>query len=160
MKLVPVKNVSGARLAITAVRGLVFAPGEVKKVNPATVSHPAVSRYIGRGLELVEAESTEEPKAPKPSKVVEPETPPAPVVTEPTTEPDADASADDEPEETGVDLKELYVSAPGITEKNVEDILALFPSLEELKDADKDDLIAAGVSKSYAKKLCEWVADQ
>jgi hypothetical protein len=159
MKLVPVKNVSGKRLAITAVRGLVFSPGEVKKVNPATVSHPAVSRYIGRGLELVEAESTEEPKAPKPSKVVEPETTTAPEVTEPTTEPDADAS-DDEPEETGVDLRELYVSAPGITEKNVEDILALFPTLEELRDADKDDLIAAGVSKAYVKKLSAWASDQ
>jgi len=159
MKLVSLKNVSGNRLAITQVRGLIFAPGETKKVNPATVSHPAVSRYIGRGLELVEAESKEEPKAPAPSKVEEPETPPAPEVTEPTTEPGADAS-EDPPEESGEDLRELYVSAPGITEKNVDDILTLFPTLDDLKEADKSDLIAAGVSKSYAKKLCDWASDQ
>ncbi len=159
MKLVPVKNVSGNRLAITQVRGLVFSPGEVKMVHPATVSHPAVSRYIGRGLELVEAESTEEPKAPKPSKVVKKETPPAPVVAEPTPEPVADAP-EDPPEESGVDLRELYVSAPGITDRNVDDILELFPTLEELKDASKYDLTAAGVSKSYAKKLREWASDQ
>ena len=159
MKLVLLKNVSGNRLAITQVRGLIFAPGEVKKVDPVTVKHPAVSRYIGRGLELVEAESKEEPKAPAPSKVTTPDTTPASTAPEPTTEPDVDDS-DDSSEESGEDLRELYISAPGITEKNVDDLLTLFPTLDDLKEADKSDLIDAGVAKSYAQKLCDWADDQ
>lgn len=102
MRLVELLNTTGAQLNIRQLPGMVFAPGETKKVSPATLKHPAVSQYIGRGLELVTSlEKKEEPKAPVPpipvapvvvpAVIPVPEVPPPPVpapVPEPVKEPE------------------------------------------------------------------------
>ena len=160
MKLVELKNVGTARISVRQVRGLVFNPGESKKVPPATAAHPAVKRFIGRGLALVEA-SKEEPKAPAqtaPEKTPEkkPETKSdADETTEPKTE--SDEKKDDDGEKTsGNSLREEYLSAPGVTEDNVDGLLEKYPTKKKLSKAIKGDLGDLGVSKSYAKRLIGW----
>jgi len=164
MKMVELKNVGNSRISIRQVRGLALDPGESKKVPPATAAHPAVKRYIGRGLELVGAPKAE-PKAPAP-----PASKPSPVppkVTEPKPEPKVEPETgeseapDDEGENATVgDLRESFLSAPGITEANVDEILDIYPSMEALADASKEDLCDLGVSKSYANRLISWANDK
>ncbi len=58
------------------------------------------------------------------------------------------------------DLRELYLSAPGITYENVEAILEAFGTIPALIDADKAVLNTLGVSKTQAKKLLAWAKEQ
>lgn len=184
MKFVEVKNDTGKQLSITAIRGLVFLPGEVKKVSPATVKHPAVSSYIGRGLTLVTSSQGEEPKAPIPSAAVpttapvpapEPEQVPEPVlapVLVPVLDvvpaaPAAEPMPAPEPpvmesqQETAGNLQEAYLAAPGVSEENVQAILATFPTFADLAlssiSAIQD---ASGLSKKASGKLKDWAASQ
>jgi hypothetical protein len=175
MKLIPLTNVSGAKLRIAAAR-LVFEPGQTKKVHPATVQHPAVQKYIGGYLKqgTQETVAKAEPKAPvaqpaaKPTvalPVSEPnaskEETPVPVneptVSDPeTTQVDNSDSAQDE----SGNLREVFLSAPGITDKNIDAVLAAFDSLELLAAADEDDLIDCGISRSYAKRVVDWAESE
>ena len=172
MKLIPLTNVSGAKLRIAAAR-LVFEPGQTKKVHPATVQHPAVQKYIGGYLKqgTQETVAKAEPKAP----VAQPAAPPAPA-PQTTTEPNAgneepeapvDENVDNAPETTQAaddnsaqdesgNLREVFLSAPGITDKNIDAVLESFNSVELLAAAEEDDLIDCGISKSYAKRVIEW----
>lgn len=166
MKYVEVKNTSGARLVISAIRGLVFFPGEVKKVSPATVKHPAVSSYIGRGLTLVTSSEGEEPKAPVPVTTVVPVpavAAPEPVEVPETAEP---MPVEELPEtasqqETAGNLLEAYLTAPGVTEDNAQAILNAFPTFANLAEAPLTDVqSASGLSKSAAKRLQSWATSQ
>ena len=181
MKLVPLTNVSGARLRIPQAR-LSFEPGQTKKVHPATVQHPAVRKYIGGYLKqgTQETVAKAEPTAP----VARPATPSpaAPPVSEPNAgkeEPKdvVDETPVDEPEVTDIpeekedgdeiidnddsaadesgNLREVFLSAPGITDKNIDAVMEAFDSLELLAVADEDDLTACGISKSYAKRVID-----
>jgi len=166
MKFVEVKNDTGKQLSITAIRGLVFLPGEVKKVSPATVKHPAVSSYIGRGLTLVTSSQGEEPKAPIPSAVV-PAAPPVKAAAAVTTAPAAEPMPAPEPpvmesqQETAGNLQEAYLAAPGVSEENVQAILAAFPTFAELAQASLSVVQeASGLSKKASGKLKDWAASQ
>lgn len=169
MKLVELKNVTQSRLTITQVRGFSLDPGESTKVHPATVTHPAVARYLppkGKGLELITKDATAkvEPAAP-----ALPPTP-APTVTpledEPTAvEEETVEETTPEPEETveevaGKGLRDMYIDAPGITEGNVDGVLSAFPTLEELSEASKDALVDTGVDASYVKRVRKWAREQ
>lgn len=161
MRLVEIKNVSGEHINIAQVRGLSLGPGETTKVHPATVKHPAVARYIGRGLELVEPKTgdvaKEEPKAPEPPAPEPPKAPsppPEPIATE-------EEKVEEVKEDTASgSLRETFVStAPGITESNVDAVMEAFPSIEALAAADKSALIDAGVSSAFAKRLIAWASE-
>lgn len=172
MKLVKLTNTSGKRL-VFPVRGpdgtkLVLDPGEAKNVSPATVKHPAVSRYIGQGLE-VGGDSAAAPKKKEPGKKKKAPAPPPAPETAPTseTEPSEDESdgeleepAEEPAGEEEEDLTELYISAPGITEDNVKRVMKKFPDIEALSNASKTALAKAGVSKAYTSRLIDWANDQ
>ena len=181
MRLVSLRNDSGKRLAITAIRGLVFSPGEVKKVSPATVKHPAVSSYIGRGLTLVTTSEGEEPKAPIPTSTVSPtpavsvpmEEPKTVVIAEPTPAPEPEPEPVFEPlpepeipvmetpKETAGDLQEAYLAAPGITEENLVLVYDAFPTYADLASASPSEIQSVtGLTKTTAKKLRDWAAKQ
>jgi hypothetical protein len=160
MKRKPVTNITRGQLVFPAIRDFNFESGETKRATPAQLSHPTVKPYIGRQLVLGTDEETTpkaEPEAPVsppslPAETAKPE--PEPIASEPVE------VLDQEPEVgAGETLRDQYLAAPGITESNVDDILAMYPSLDRLAGASKDDFISLGVAKSYAKKLVEW-ADQ
>lgn len=177
MRMVELRNVTGGTLKISQIPGLVFAPGETRKVSPATVKHPAVSQHIGKGLEIV---TPEEPKAPVPPTPAAPVSapavapapkvekkaveatppPPAPVApVPPPTEPKPveEAAPSSEPEETvGTSLRKLYLSAPGVSEDNVDEVVARFPSVKKLSYAKKSELTGCGISKTDTAALKEW----
>jgi hypothetical protein len=167
MKFVEVRNDSGKQLSIPAIRGLSFLPGEVKKVTPATVKHPAVSSHIGRGLTLVTSSQGEEPKAPIPTAavpvakpaVVAPAAVPAAPVAEPKPAPEPPVV--ESQKETAGNLQEAYLAAPGISEENVQAILSAFPTLEALANAPVSAVQdASGLSKSACRRLQTWAASQ
>ena len=162
MKLVKVTNVSDRRINVSQVRGLALDPGESTKVRPETVKHPAVARYIGRGLELDEQTddvTKAEPTAPAAPVRRRPKPPAAPPVEPKAKEEEETEEEDDEDEEASGDLRETFVSAPGITESNVDDVMAAFPTIEALADADKDALAEAGISSAYTGRLLKWAAE-
>jgi hypothetical protein len=157
MTLVEVRNDSGARLAIPAIRGLVFEKDEVKKVSPATVKHPAVSQYIGRGLTLVTSSQGEEPKAPIPTAAVSPK--PAAPAAEPTPAPEPPVM--ETQKETAGNLREAYLAAPGVSDENVEAILNAFPTFKDLADAPVSKVQeVSGLSKSASKRLQTWASSR
>jgi hypothetical protein len=166
MKFVEVRNDSGKQLSIPAIRGLSFLPGEVKKVTPATVKHPAVSQYIGRGLTLVTSSQGEEPKAPIPTAAA-PAAKPAEVPVAKPAAPAAEPTPASEPptmesqKETAGNLQEAYLAAPGISEENVQAILSAFPTFKDLADAPVSAVQeASGLSKSACRRLQTWAASQ
>jgi hypothetical protein len=188
MKMSDLRNDTGARFSIPQIRGLVFEPGETKKVHPATVLHPAVSRHLGKGLTLVEPTQMKvEPSAPVPSAVApsavskvviepvpvkQPEPTPQPepeVIPEPVVVPELVVEPQPEPqvetpkvvEETaGINLRETYLLAPGVTETNVDALLKACPTLEKLANANREKLCDLGVSVSYTKRLKTWANSQ
>ena len=182
MKFVEVRNDSGKQLSIPAIRGLSFLPGEVKKVTPVTVKHPAVSQYIGRGLTLVTSSQGEEPKAPIATATVpavvpevvpvaepevvpvaEPEEVPIVETVTPTVEPmpTPEPPQMESQKETAGNLQEAYLAAPGITEENVQAVLDAFPTFAELIDATVSAVQeASGLSKSASRRLQTWAASQ
>lgn len=167
MKLVEVRNDSGKQLSIPAIRGLTFLPGEVKKVTPATVKHPAVSQHIGRGLTLVTSSQGEEPKAPIPTAAVPAAKPPVAPAAEKPAAPAAEPKPAAEPpvvesqKETAGNLQEAYLAAPGISEENVKAILKAFPTFAALANAPVSDVQeASGLSKSASRRLQTWAASQ
>lgn len=167
MKLVEVRNDTGTQLSISAIRGLVFLPGEVKKVTPATVKHPAVSRYIGRGLTLVTSSQGEEPKAPTPVIAVAAAEPVmAPVEVMPAAPAPEPMPAPEPPEmesqkETAGNLQEAYLAAPGISEENVQAVLEAFPTFADLANAQLSAVQdATGLSKSAARRLKDWASSK
>lgn len=166
MKFVEVRNDSGKQLSIPAIRGLTFLPGEVKKVTPATVKHPAVSSHIGRGLTLVTSSQGEEPKAPTPVIAVaaaKPVEAPAavPVTPAPEPMPAPEPPVVESQKETAGNLQEAYLAAPGISEENVEAILKAFPTFEALAHAQVSEVQdASGLSKSASRRLQTWAASQ
>lgn len=167
MKLVELKNCTDKRISIMQV-GLRLNPGQTVRVPPSTVSHPAVSPYVGKGLNLVTSEIEKakvEPIAPAvtakspvaPSFLVAKEVPVAP---EASMDPVAPIKKEVVKAETdGTSLRDAFVEAPGITEENVDKIMGVYPTLKALANASKTELADLGFSKSSAKKLREW-ADQ
>lgn len=172
MKMSDLRNDTGARLSIPQIRGLVFEPGETKKVHPATVLHPAVSRRIGKGLTLVEPTQMKvEPSisAPVLSVPIIPEVPKLVAEPEPVIQAPLPAEPEPEPkveppkvvEETvGKSLRETYLLAPGVTEVNVDALLEACPTLEKLANANREKLCDLGVSVSYTKRLKTWANTQ
>ena len=154
MKLIEIQNCSDSRINITQV-GLRLNPGQTTRVHPSLVEHPAVSPYMGNGLEEVPetSKTKEEPIAPVKET---PTPPPTPDLTE--DEDDEDEEEEEETDETT--LRDAFIEAPGITDANVDDIMGVYPTFEDLADATKEDLIELGVAKSYAKKLLDWIAEQ
>jgi hypothetical protein len=167
MKFVEVRNDSGKQLSIPAIRGLTFLPDEVKKVTPATVKHPAVSQYIGRGLTLVTSSQGEEPKAPisvaavpaaKPA-VAAPAAAPAAPAAEPKPVPKPPTM--ESQKETAGNLQEAYLAAPGISEENVQALLSALPTFTDLATATVSAVqVASGLSKSACRRLQTWAASQ
>lgn len=167
MKFIELENVSKSQIVIKPAR-LTFKTGEKKKVHPCMLAYPSIGNLIGNGLLVVSKEEAPvvEPKAPEPttpakvepiqSKVSEP------IATPSTgsTKADNDSTAESVDQSSGQNLREIYISAPGITEDNVDAILEVYPVFDELKKATKAKLLELGVHKSQAKKLVSWVADQ
>jgi hypothetical protein len=161
MKLVYLKNVTNCRKIYPQVRNargriLSFEPGETVPVTPAAVKHPTVSLAIGKGLELVGDEKSKQPAIETPAS-------PKAVVAVPTLpiEVNKEETITDSSEPTmPAGSRELYLTAPGVTEYNVDNILTSFPTLVDLSEASKDILIdECGVSKAYAKRLLTWATD-
>jgi len=164
MKLRKVKNVSACRLVILSVRErdgqpLSFEPGECKQMMPATVSHPAVSAYIGRGLQLVEEQNfvEEVPKTKVLDTAFPPAPPPVPVVETPVIVPVEEAQVIQEAPATPASF---IAHAPGITEENSPAIIAAFPTLADLAKANMNALVKVGLSKTGSRKLIAWAAAQ
>jgi hypothetical protein len=159
MKLLELINYSDKRISITQV-GLRLNPGQTTRVHPATVSHPAVSPYMGNGLKEVREEIAEtkvEPIAPAAPAKPQKKKAVAPPVEEIPEE--VDAPSEEVVDETvGTTLRDAYVEAPGITDANVDAIMGAYPTFEELADASKEDLVDLGVAKSYTKKLLGWAS--
>lgn len=157
MKLIEIQNSSDRRINITQV-GLRLNPGQTTRVHPSLVQHPAVSPYMGNGLNEVPeeiAKTKEEPIAPVK------ETPVIPTNVLDSSSEDKESSEENNKEETDEKtLRDAFIEAPGITDANVDGILSVYPTLEDLATATKEDLIELGVAKSYAKKLLDWVAEQ
>lgn len=148
MKLIGLINTSSMKISISQVRDasgrpFMVPPGKIGYVTPTVAEHPAVLRFIGAGLE--EGDKIPEPKlavvASKPEEV--PEEQPTEV----------------EEEETKPDIRDLFLSAPGITESNIELILDSYSSVEDLCDADKDALLDCGISKSFVSRLQDWAIE-
>ena len=157
MKLVELKNCTEKRINIVQV-GLRLNPGQTKRVHPSLVTHPAVSPYVGKGLNLV-PDNTDETKVEPIAPVASPEPPPAaPVVEEVPETPEA--PKEEEKKTDGTTLRDAFVEAPGVTDDNVDAIMGVFSSFEELAAASKGDLLELGVAKSYAKKLLDYAAQQ
>lgn len=151
MKLKPLENYSENRIAIGQVRGadgrpFSVEPGEVGYLTPAAYAHPLVKRFLGAGLrDYVES-------APPPADEPEP-------IAPPDLDEGKDVRDDGDDEDEGDDTRALYITAPGITEGNVDAVLEAFPTLDELANAEKDALIEAGVSKSFTSRLLEWTTE-
>ena len=162
MKLVEHKNCTEKRINIMQV-GLRLNPGQTRRVHPSMVTHPAVSPYVGKGLNIVPdntAKTKVEPIAP----VASPEPPAAPVVAEVPETPEAPKAVEETPKEEeetdGTTLRDAFVEAPGVTDDNVDAVMSVFSSFKELAAASKGDLTELGVAKSYAKKLLDYAAKQ
>lgn len=155
MKLIEIQNGSDSRINITQV-GLRLNPGQTTRVHPSLVEHPAVSPYMGNGLEEVPetSKTKEEPIAPVK------ETPAPPSTSDQTEDEDEEDEEEEEEETDETTLRDAFIEAPGITDANVDDIMGVYPTFEDLADAAKEDLIELGVAKSYAKKLLDWIAEQ
>jgi len=85
MAKVWLKNFTERTIMLTGLRDmdgqpLVFGPGEQKGVHPATVKHPAVRVFLGKGLQLVEEIESPKQKAQEVS-LPAPQPAPAPVPT-------------------------------------------------------------------------------
>lgn len=176
MKYAKLTNVSSARRAYSGLRDgsgrpLALDPKETKGVHPAVVSNPYVKADIEAGV-LVVAMPGEEAApvvkkavapAPEPKKVEAPPVIIPPVITPPVPPAEEEVSESEEEVTEEVDnsaLRELFLEAPGITEKNVDAVLDAFTSVQELADAEESDLVAAGVSKSFTGRVLEWAIEQ
>lgn len=167
MKLVELKNCTDKRISIMQV-GLRLNPGQTVRVPPSTVLHPAVSPYVGKGLNLVPSETAEtkvEPIAPTApvafQKVAETpkivEVPVAPVAAEtPKVAEETLPMETETPETDGTSLRDAFVEAPGITDENVDSIMSVYPTIKKLAQASRADLVELGFTKSSAKKLRDW----
>lgn len=162
MKLVELVNVSNSRISIAQIRGLNLDPGASTKVSPETVKHPAVKRYLDAGL-LISKEGTdtkvEEPIAPAPPVVVpksapvvhiEPKAEEKPVITDV----EKPASVD------GKDLRKLYMTAPGVTEALVDELVTQFPTTIALAQASKTTLAKLGIARNSIADLKLWAQNQ
>ena len=168
MKYAKLTNLSSARRAYSGLRdgsgrGLVLDAGETKPVHPSVVNDPRIKAAEEADVLKVELPGDAPAPVKRPAAPPKEETP-----EEPKTEPEETEPEETEPEETEPDeaapadpaLRELYVEAPGITEKNVDAVLEAFPSIQDLADAEEDALVAAGVSKSFAGRVLEWSIEQ
>ena len=178
MLYVLVENVSKSRLPLPKRgadgRRLVLEPGDTARFTRKELKNPLIARFLGSSLVEVE-EVTPVPPAVKqpvvaPAPVVAPPKPepkpaPAPepepvVVAEPVVEeePAAEEVAEDPKEE--VDMRSVYLDAPGITEDNVDNVMKAFPSISDIASSSKDKISSNGVSKAYAKRLRDWASEQ
>ena len=103
MATVWLKNTTGTKLVFTNAQdatgnSLEFEPGEEKLVHPATVKHPAVRVFVGKGLQLVVEKETPKQKAqeslpaPQPAPELAPTPVDVPVVDEVLVTPAAPAA--------------------------------------------------------------------
>jgi len=163
MKYAKLTNTTQARRAYSGLRDgtgrpLVLDAGQTKPVHPSLARHPRIMEGVQNG-ELEMTTPTVKEKAPVPAPAPAPPAEPpkepiAPPVEPPPEEPPADDSQDSDSE-----LRELFLDAPGITEKNVDSVLDSFTTIQELADADEDALVEAGVSKSFAGRVLEWAIE-
>jgi hypothetical protein len=156
MKFVDIENYTKGTIVFSQIRGLSFEAGEVKKVHPTTAMHPAVQAYIDNGLRIVveTASKAMEPSAPEQtSPVAEILSLITGLVSEPIATPagdeispvnDSQPESNDEP--SGNNLRDLYLTAPAVTVDNVDQIITLFPSIEDLKAAPKEAFDSLGLS--------------
>jgi len=168
MKFPVLRNTTSNRIVIRQVRNFVVDAGGTIKVHPTTVSHPAVVPYLKQRqlvvvTDVVASEPTvvapSAPPEPKPvvvEKVVEP-----PPVVEPKVQEESptEATAQDE-EPVVVDLRALYLSAPGIGEENIDAVIEKCPTMKQLAEASKSALVGCGVSKSDISSLHRWAKEQ
>ncbi|RKY28720.1 MAG: hypothetical protein DRP83_00030 [Planctomycetota bacterium] len=162
MKYMKLTNVSPARKAYSGLRDgsgrpLVLDPGDMKPVHPGVMKHRTIEADIRAGVLSVQMPGEEAPKpAPTPAPADSPPADP-PADTPPADNDDVDK--DDGSEDDNAELRELFLSAPGITEKNVNAVLDAYTNLQELADASEEDLVAAGVTKSFAGRVVEWAIE-
>jgi len=170
MKLVNLKNQTSKRINIVAIRNLTFSPGEAKKVHPSVASHPAVRRYLNAGILVTFKEkaviepiaetvvSVPEPKIIKVISVVETPEP----IEEPVIEPIAEIEESNDPEvlTTELNMRSIYLAAPGITEANVDAIVNEYATMDDLKKTDSSTLKKLGVKNNQVKKVLNWVKKQ
>lgn len=170
MKFVEVRNVTRDRIVIPAVRGLAFEPGEVKKVSPATVKHPAVSSRIGRGLTLVTSSQGEEPKAPiptvteppkvvvvpEPPKVVvevAPEPPPPPPPVEVIPEPAPVVAVPEPPQAVAVETESPKPVEPEAEPMPVPEPPVMETPMETAGNLQEAYLAAPGISEENVEAI-------
>jgi hypothetical protein len=156
MKFIKLTNLSSARRSLSGLRdvsgrALVFNPHETKPVHPSVAAHPAVKALIDKGILTTGTpvkSVIETPVVPKPE---------AAPVPEKEEEPEAEEVEEEEEDDN---LQATYLNAPGITERNVEEVLAKFPTIEALAGASEDELVDAGVRKSFAGRVLEWATEE
>lgn len=167
MLYVLVKNVSKARLPMpkrgSDGRRLVLEPGEEARFTRRELKNPLIARFLGQELKEIAEEKPVPPKVekktePAPVPKAAPKPAPAPEPEHVEEEPVVEVPVEDPEEE--VDKRGLYLDAPGITEDNVDDILTLFPAVSDIAVATKEDLVSAGVTRTYAKRLRDWAKEQ
>ena len=163
MLYVLVKNVSKARLPMpkrgSDGRRLVLEPGEEARFTRLELKNPLIGRFLGKELKELAEEKPVPPKVEKKAAPAPVKAAPAPApAPEPEPEPEPEVLAEDPKEE--VDMRQLYLDAPGITEDNVDAVLKAYPAVNDIAYASKDKLYAKGVSKTYAKRLRDWAKEQ
>ena len=161
MKTIPVINEAKAKIVVRAILDdngipLQFPAGVATPVLEKHLENPALKRYLRPGLLVAQTGGATPKAAPKPEPK-KPEPKPEPKPESAIALPSEDTKSwvmEDEKEEE--DLRDFYLDAPGITEKNVEAVLKAFPTLDDLAEADEDTLIDCGVSKSFVGRVLEW----
>jgi len=162
VKYVKLENLTDNRLSFSGLRDgegrpLRIEPRQVALVHPRVPDHPKVKGLLGTLVKVV--------KSGNEAKVKNKET--APIKEKPELNDkeklpvkEKTVKEEDEKELTEYVPKELYLEAPGITEKNVDSVFGKFSNLKELASAKEKDLVGCGVQKSFAGRVIDWAKEQ
>ena len=147
MKAVKLRNKSAHTVVVSSLKNLdgfplMIQPGGWTVVSEETFKHADLQAHLGATL-------FEETKLVVRTKSLPPPPSPPPQVELPP-------SIESAVERYSSDLKAEYLKAPGITEGNIDKVLARFPSKIALAHASKEELRDCGVTKSYVSRLKEW----
>jgi predicted nucleic acid-binding Zn-ribbon protein len=146
------------------------APSEIRSKEEPTAPVTTTSEPEPAPISVVETvvETVSIPDEPTVvEEVVEQPIEEAPAVEEVVEQPIEEAPAVEEtvvsteaPEPNAESLRGIYLEAPGVTEVNVDLILKAFPTVADLANASKEDLVGLGVSKNQAKRVVTWAKTQ
>lgn len=142
----------------------VQAPSEIRSEEEPTAPATTISEIEPISTPVVEA-AVETTVVPDEPTVVEEavQQPIEEAVEQPIEETTAVEEAVEpvkESEPSAESLRGIYLEAPGVTETNVDLILNAFPTVADLANASKEDLVELGVSKNQAKRAVTWAKTQ